>query len=64
MASNQIQSIEQANFTYSPLSKAFEKQIKMIEDQEEKQMKVLEDYGKDLVKSSSEKVYLTLLKQK
>ena len=36
----------------------------MIEDQEEKQMKVLEDYGKDLVKSSSEKVYLTLLKQK
>ena len=64
LASNQIQSIEQANFTYSPLSKAFEKQIKMIEDQEEKQMKVLEDYGKDLVKSSSEKVYLTLLKQK
>ena len=32
--SNQLQIIEQANFTYSLLSKAFEKQIKTIEDQE------------------------------
>ena len=31
----------------------------MIEDQEEKRMKVMKDYGKHLVKSSNEKVYLT-----
>ena len=31
--SNQQQTIEQAKFTYSPLGKAFEKQIKTIEDQ-------------------------------
>ena len=34
LPSNQLQIIEQANFTYSLLSKAFEKQIKTIEDQE------------------------------
>ena len=34
--------IEQATFTYSPLGKAFEKQIKTIEDQTEKQIKALE----------------------
>ena len=31
--------IEQAKFTYSPLGKAFEKQIKIIEDQREKKKK-------------------------
>ena len=31
--------MEQARFTYSPLGKAFEKQIKPIEDQGEKQIK-------------------------
>ena len=30
---NQQQMIQQAKFTYSPLGKAFEKQIKTIEDQ-------------------------------
>ena len=35
--------IEQAKFTYSPLEKAFEKQIKTNEDQGEKQVKALED---------------------
>ena len=43
LPSNQKQIIEQAKFTYSPLGKAFEKQIKTIEDQEEKQIKSLED---------------------
>ena len=38
--------IEQAKFTYSPLAKAFEKQIKVTEDQGEKQIKVLEEDGK------------------
>ena len=33
LLSNQQQIIEQAKFTYSPLGKAFEKQIKTIEDQ-------------------------------
>ena len=34
--SNQQQIIEQAKFSYSPLGKAFEKQIKTIEDQGKK----------------------------
>ena len=33
LSSNQQQIIEQAQFTYSPSGKAFEKQIKTIEDQ-------------------------------
>ena len=36
LPSNKQQVIEQAKFTYSPLGKAFEKQIKTIENQEEK----------------------------
>ena len=43
LASNQQQIIEQAKFTYSPLEKAFEKQIKTIEDQGEKQIDALKD---------------------
>ena len=35
--------IEQAKFTYSPLGKAFEKQIKTIEGQCKKQMDALEN---------------------
>ena len=45
LPSNQQQIIEQEKFTYSPLGKAFEKQIKIIKDQGEKQntaLKVLE----------------------
>ena len=38
LPSNQQQIIEQAKFTHSPLGKAFQKQIKTIEDQEEKQV--------------------------
>ena len=36
LPSNQKQIIEQAKFTYSPLGKAFEKQLKTIEDQGKK----------------------------
>ena len=43
LSSNQQQIIEQAKITYSPLGKAFEKQIKTNEDQGEKQIKALED---------------------
>ena len=45
LPSNQQQIIEQAKFTYSPLGKAFEEQIKTIEDQGEKQIKAIQDHG-------------------
>ena len=41
LPSNQQQIIEQARFTYSPLGKAFDKQIKTIEDQFKKQVEKL-----------------------
>ena len=41
LPSNQQQIIEQARFTYSPLGKDFEKQIKTIEDQGKKQIDAL-----------------------
>ena len=41
LPSNQHQIIEQARFTYSPLGNSFEKQIKTIEDQGQKQVEVL-----------------------
>ena len=43
LPSNQQQIIEQAKFTYSLLGKAFEKQIKAIEDQEGKQIDAIEN---------------------
>ena len=45
LPSNQEQIIEQTKFTYSPLGKAFEKQIKTIEDQGNKQIKAIQDQG-------------------
>ena len=42
LPSNQQQIIEQAKFTYSPLGKVFEKQVKTIEDQGQKQIDALE----------------------
>ena len=44
LPSNQQQIIEQAKFTYSPLGKAFETQIKTIVDQCKKQVDVLESF--------------------
>ena len=41
LPSNQQQIIEQAKFTYSPLKKAFEKQIKTTEDQGKKLVEAL-----------------------
>ena len=43
LLSNQQQIIEQAKFTYSPLGKAFAKQIKTIEDQGQKQVDALKN---------------------
>ena len=42
---NQQQVIEQAKFTYFSLGKAFEKQIKTIEDRGQKQIKAIQDQG-------------------
>ena len=42
LPSNQQQIIEQTKFTYSPLGKPFDKQIKTIEDQGKKQVDALE----------------------
>ena len=41
LPSNQQQIIKQTKFAYSPLGKAFEKQIKTIEDQGKKQVDTL-----------------------
>ena len=41
LPSNQQQIIEHAKFTYSPLGKVFEKQIKTIENQGDKQIEAL-----------------------
>ena len=43
LPSNQQQIIQQTKFAYFPLGKAFEKQIKTIEDQGEKQTKAIQD---------------------
>ena len=46
LPSNQEQIIEQTTFTYAPLGKAFEKKIKTIQIQGEKQIKAIEEQGK------------------
>ena len=43
LPSNQQQIIEQAEFIYSPLGEAFEKQTKTIKDQGEKQIEAIQD---------------------
>ena len=47
LPSNQQQTIEQTKFTYSPLGKAFDKQIKTIEDQGKKQVDTLNTLKSD-----------------
>ena len=56
LPSNQQQIIEHAKFTYSPLGKAFEKQIKTIKDQGEKQVKALNTLKSDNNKLTIEDV--------
>ena len=43
LPSNQQRIIQQTKFNYSPLGKAFEKQIKTIKDQGKKQVKAIQD---------------------
>ena len=44
---------EHANFTCSTLGKAFEKQIKTLENPGEKHVKAIEEHGKQLAKSNT-----------
>ena len=53
LPSNQQQIIKQAKFTYSPLGKAFEKQIKTIEDQGKKQVDALKVLEPKAIESGS-----------
>ena len=53
LPSNQQQIIEQTKFTYSPLGKAFEKQIKTIEDQGKKQVDALKVLEPKAIESGS-----------
>ena len=56
LPSNQQQIIEQTKFTYSLLEKAFEKQIKTIQDQGQKQVDALKDLKpKEQIKSTEDK---------
>ena len=67
LPSNQQQIIEQARFTYSPLGKAFEKQVKTIEDQGQKQVEALEnlkDHEKRLVNVNDYEDKLLLSKER
>ena len=40
--------MQQAKFTYSPSRKVFERQTKTIVEQEEEQVKAIEEHGKQL----------------
>ena len=64
LSSGQSKKKGQAEFTFSRLGKAFEKQIKTIKDQGGKQIKATEVHGKQLVKCIMEKKSLTHSKQK
>ena len=64
LPSNKQQIIEQAKFTYSPLAKAFEKQIKTIEDQGEKQIKAIQDNRKQLISNDDYKNKLLMSKER
>ena len=64
LPANQRQIIEQAKFTYSPLRKAFEKQIKTIEDQGKKQVKAIQDKKQIVNKDGDYKDKLLLSRER
>ena len=63
LPSTQQQIIKQVKFTYSPLRKAFEKQIKTIEDQGKKQVDALENLKLKAIKSRSNDNNPTITKE-
>ena len=64
LPSNQQQIIEQPNFTYSPLGKAFEKQTRSIEYQGEKQIKAIQDNKKQIANINDDYKNKLLLSRK
>ena len=56
LPSDQQQIIEQAKFTYSLLGKAFEKQIKTIEDQGQKKVGALKDLKRSKTKEQTKPI--------
>ena len=66
LPSNQQQIIEQAKFTYSPLGKAFEKQIKTIEDQSKKQVDALKaiESGSNNKSTITKEIYDDILEER
>ena len=75
LPSNQQQIIKKKKFTYSPLGKAFEKQIKAIEDEGQKQIDALEnlkdqkqvdnisDYKDKLLRSKEREIFEDIYKK-
>ena len=55
LPSDQRRMIEKVKFGYSSLRKVFEKRTKAIEDEGKKQIKALEEFEKQLIKSGGEK---------
>ena len=71
LPSNQQQIIEQSRFIYSPLGKAFEKQIKTMKNQGKKQVDALKALEPKTIESGSDnkpiitkEVYDKILKEK
>ena len=64
LPSNKQQIIEQAKFEYSPLGKAFEKQVKTIEDQGEKQIKAIQSNKQKSISYDDYKNKLLISKEK
>ena len=62
MPSDQSRIIEQTKFTYSPLGKAFEKQIKAIEDQGKKQIYAITNQNKRLETLNNKMVIIKIKK--
>ena len=63
LPSDQSRTIQQAKFTYSPLGKAVEKQIKNFEDQREKQIKATENGVKNNFQTHKKSIVLLLSKK-
>ena len=67
LPSNQQQIIDQAKFTYSPLGKAFENQIKTIEDEGKKQvdaLKVIESGSNNNKFTITKEIYNEILEER
>ena len=69
MPSNELQIIEQAKFTYSPLGKAFEKQTKTIGEQGRKQIDAITNQNERLAALNNkddhkDKIFEELIKKR